>query len=68
METCYQFFKCKKTECVAHKADGLKCWEIDGSLCSAHNDDLNILQTLFEDKKEYCKLCFYYKYRNDKDN
>ena len=66
MEKCYEFFKCKKTECIVHK-NNMNCWDVEGTLCDAHNNDLKLLQKLFENKKEYCKLCLYYQAYENKE-
>jgi hypothetical protein len=64
METCYDYFDCTKTECTIQKNKKLKCWEVEDTLCDTHNNDLKLLQKLFESKKEYCELCFYYQTYN----
>jgi len=67
MEKCYDFFKCKKTECVIQTNNHLVCWDVDEALCDSYNSDLDLLQKLFESKKEYCELCLYYQEHNNEE-
>ena len=60
MEKCYEFFDCKKIDCIRHKTDEIQCWEIDGTWCDVRNDDFKLIQAKIGSKKEACKVCTYY--------
>ena len=55
MEKCYDYYSCKKTNCIMFKLDAnnINCWDIEGTLCNhPYIEKLDI---------DRCKLCLYYK-------
>ncbi len=57
MDSCYNYFQCKKYDCVMHgKDDESKCWNTRGTLCNSIGQEL-----IIESKKDKCQYCIYYK-------
>jgi len=67
LEKCYEYFACRRTDCVRHKFEDKKCWEIDGTLCDTHDEVTKVMQEEGENKSEICKLCIYYRQNNWKN-
>ncbi len=61
MEECYEFFNCSKHSCCKQNNKDKACWEYETTLCKTHNEAVNFLRDSFENKKDACKLCLYYK-------
>ena len=64
MEKCYEYFGCKKTECIVYKNLSDKpCWETEGTLCFF--EPIQVIDDTNEKAK--CDFCLY---RNtyDKNN
>lgn len=61
MEKCYEYFDCKKTDCIMFTKDLItyNCWEIDETLCN--HPQHKIFEKL--DLKK-CDVCIYYKSLN----
>lgn len=60
MEECYEFFACKKTDCIKRSINNQPCWEVEGTLCATHGVDIKELQKGLGSKLEVCKYCIYY--------
>ena len=57
MEKCYNYFNCKKTECVMFQNKGEQsCWETEGTLCFFPPFKSIIEET---NQKEKCNFCLY---------
>lgn len=61
MEKCFEYFGCKKTDCIIFGMDKNtnNCWDIEETLCNHPNPD--IFKKLVISK---CKLCLYYQSLN----
>jgi len=59
MKECYEYFNCKDINCPKHKIKDVPCWEIDGTLCTLHNNELKVVQETLGGKRELCKYCLY---------
>lgn len=57
MERCFEYFNCKKTDCIAHnKTNETKCWDLKDTQC---------VHPLFEHLKvKKCSICLYFKTTN----
>ncbi len=61
METCYDYFACKKTECIMFQSKSDKpCWDTPGTLCCFPT--MKLIENAAESDK--CNFCLY---RNDYD-
>lgn len=59
MEECYKYFKCTKTDCPAYGKEGVKCWEIEETLC--HHPLVEYFdEKLSELGRKKCDGCAYY--------
>ncbi|MBW2566269.1 MAG: hypothetical protein JRE24_05145, partial [Deltaproteobacteria bacterium] len=48
---CWEFFKCKETECPVYESKELRCWLVSGTHC---RDEI---QGTFLEKAEICLGC-----------
>jgi len=61
-ETCWEFFKCKNTDCPQYNWIGVHCWDNMLSHCGGHMVDKKNFKEMSEnDPKAYCHSCMYYK-------
>ena len=61
METCYEFLKCDKEDCIMHgRKDNKRCWEVEETLCDSPVV-LIAREKLGGKKEESCSFCLYYK-------
>jgi len=65
MEKCYEYFDCDSKDCSKRKNNGKHCWKMEDDLCHVHSQDVIFLRKEFENKKEACKFCFYYKLQTE---
>jgi hypothetical protein len=56
MESCYDYFKCKKPACPAYENTQSECWDIEGTLCNSEH-----IEVLVKHEKNKCSYCQYYK-------
>ena len=60
MEQCYEYLGCQKEDCIMRqRLDNKQCWEVEGTLCSAHA--IEIMQKHRGKKIDVCIDCIYYK-------
>lgn len=58
METCYEYFNCKKQDCIMFGLPETKCWEEESTLCIYPPMVEEVLKKSGLDK---CSLCLYKK-------
>ncbi|MCW8932374.1 MAG: hypothetical protein OQL19_19330 [Gammaproteobacteria bacterium] len=61
MKECYEYFNCESVDCSKYNNPGENCWDVERDWCHAHSPAVIFLREEVENKKEACKLCFYYK-------
>ncbi len=60
MDTCYEYFACKKKDCPCYGVKGqIKCWETEGTQCN--DPSIEVIVNVGKNKCEYCS---YYKIAN----
>jgi hypothetical protein len=61
MKRCYEFLRCTNADCKLNgEDDGPPCWEVEGTLCFAH--ERIPPQLCAEEKKACCRKCVYRHY------
>lgn len=63
-EPCYEYFDCKKVDCVRRTLPAKQCWEIDDVQCQSHSKAFADIKKRFKSKLEACKVCMYYQEYN----